>query len=161
MSRSNQTLWLLLALTMLLASCQPISPAVSQPASGTADATSLEATAERDAPQVSAETVVEEQQASEDTSGFVDRDGVRIHYEVVGNGPPLVLAHWWTGSTEDWHLFGYVDGLKDYYRLILVDMRGHGQSDKPHDAAAYTPQILANDVIAVLDDLGIEQANFF
>ena len=66
-------------------------------------------------------------------SGFVENDGLQIHYEVEGQGPPLILLHWWTGSLEDWRLFGYVDALKDTYRLILIDARGHGQSDKPHD----------------------------
>ncbi|MCO6451399.1 MAG: alpha/beta fold hydrolase [Caldilineales bacterium] len=94
-------------------------------------------------------------------SGFVDNDGVKIHYEVVGEGPPLVLVHWGSGSTKDWHIFGYVDALKDDYQLILIDMRGHGQSDKPHDPSAYDAETQVGDVLAVLDELGIEKANYF
>ena len=54
----------------------------------------------------------------------------------MARGPPLVLMHWLTGSLEDWRVFGYVDALKESYRLILIDARGHGQSDS-HDPAAY------------------------
>ena len=56
---------------------------------------------------------------------------------------------------------GYVEALGQEYRLILVDARGHGFSDKPHDAEAYNEKLLATDVIAVLDDLGVEKAHFF
>lgn len=100
-------------------------------------------------------------EASEILSGTIDNEGVRIHYEVEGQGPPLILAHWWTGSLEDWRMFGYVDALKDDYRLILIDARGHGQSDKPHDPAAYTPEQQVGDIVAVLDELGISKAHYF
>jgi pimeloyl-ACP methyl ester carboxylesterase len=85
-------------------------------------------------------------------------DGVRIHYEREGNGPPLVLQHGFTGSLEGWRDSGYVDALKSAYELILIDARGHGRSDKPHDPAAYTLDKRAADVLAVLDDAGIERA---
>ena len=94
-------------------------------------------------------------------SGFVENDGVRIHYEVEGDGPPLVLMHWLTGSLEDWRVFGYVDALKENYRLILIDARGQGQSDKPHDPAAYALEKQAADIVAVLDELGVDQAHYF
>ncbi len=93
-------------------------------------------------------------------SGFVENDGVRIHYEVEGQGPPLVLLHGWTGSIEDWRLFGTVDRLKDAYRLILIDARGHGQSDKPHNQAAYVLEKQVDDIVAVLDELGIDKAYY-
>ena len=102
-----------------------------------------------------------EEQASDVLSGFVENDGVKIHYEVEGEGPPLVLVHWFTGSLEDWRVFGYVDALKDNYRLILIDARGHGQSDKPHDPAAYGLEKQAADIVAVLDELGIDKAHYF
>jgi CubicO group peptidase (beta-lactamase class C family)/predicted dienelactone hydrolase len=96
-----------------------------------------------------------------DASGYVDNNGVKIYYEVEGQGPPLVLVHWASGSTQDWRLFGYVDALKDDYRLILVDMRGHGKSDKPDDPAAYAAATQASDIAAVLDELDIDKANYF
>ena len=91
----------------------------------------------------------------------MENDGVKIHYEVEGEGPPLVLVHWFTGSLEDWRVFGYVDALKDNYRLILIDARGHGQSDKPHDQAAYVLEKQAADIVAVLDELDIDKAHYF
>lgn len=88
-------------------------------------------------------------------------DGVRIHYEVEGRGEPLVLYHGLTGSGERWRDTGYTAGLGDHYRLILIDARGHGQSDKPHDPGAYGRLNQAGDVVAVLDGLGIEAARFW
>ena len=88
-------------------------------------------------------------------------NGVKIHYEVVGDGPPVLLHHGFTSSLEGWREYGYADALKDDYRLILMDARGHGQSGKPHDAAAYAMGFRVSDVTSVLDDLGVEQSHFF
>lgn len=91
---------------------------------------------------------------------FSDNDGVRIHYEVEGEGPPLVLCHGLFGSLEQWRVWGYVEALKDDYQLILIDARGHGSSDKPHDPEAYRTETRVTDVVSVLDDLNIEKAHF-
>jgi pimeloyl-ACP methyl ester carboxylesterase len=91
----------------------------------------------------------------------VDNAGLRIRYRVEGNGTPLVLLHGFTDSSETWYELGYVHALQPKHRLILIDSRGHGQSGKPHDAAAYTPEKLASDVTAVLDDLGAETCAFW
>jgi pimeloyl-ACP methyl ester carboxylesterase len=72
-----------------------------------------------------------------------------------------VLYHGLTGSGERWRDTGYVAGLEDSYRLVLIDARGHGESDKPHDPAAYGRLNQASDVVAVLDDLGIGTARFW
>ena len=90
----------------------------------------------------------------------IDNNGVPIHYEIEGNGPPLVLHHGSFGSLEDWREFGYVAALRDRHQLILLDARGHGSSGKPHDQAAYDLQLRASDVTAVLDALGIQTADF-
>jgi pimeloyl-ACP methyl ester carboxylesterase len=86
---------------------------------------------------------------------------VRIHYRTEGSGPPLVLQHGFTSSIESWYEYGYVDVLKHEYRLILVDSRGHGASDKPHDSAAYRLERRVGDVVAVLDALAVEKAHFW
>ncbi len=91
----------------------------------------------------------------------VDNNGVRIHYEVEGDGPPLTLMHGMGGSIDNWRRAGYIDALKDQYRLILVDSRGFGDSDKPHDVAAYTREAKVSDVTAVLDDLGIDRTHYW
>jgi pimeloyl-ACP methyl ester carboxylesterase len=87
--------------------------------------------------------------------------GLSIHYQVEGSGPPLVLYHGLTGSGERWRDTGYVAGLSDRFQLVLIDAPGHGQSDKPHDPAAYGRRRQAADVVAVLDDLGIDAAHFW
>jgi len=94
----------------------------------------------------------------EPTMPNTERSGVAIHYDVEGRGLPLVLLHGGYTSSELWRLRGWVEILREERRLILVDLRGHGQSDKPHDPAAYRFSVLASDVLAVLDDLGIASA---
>jgi pimeloyl-ACP methyl ester carboxylesterase len=92
---------------------------------------------------------------------YVNNGPVRIHYEVIGDGPPLVLHHGFTQSTRRWHFHGYVDALKADYRLILVDARGHGLSDKPHDTDAYRCPVMASDVVVVLNALAIDRARYW
>jgi pimeloyl-ACP methyl ester carboxylesterase len=92
---------------------------------------------------------------------FAHNQGVRVHYEVEGKGSPLVLQRGFSDSLQTWYELGYVDGLKSDYQLILVDARGHGASDKPHEPEAYKPESNAADVVAVLTDLGISRAHFF
>ena len=91
----------------------------------------------------------------------VDNQGVRIHYEVEGAGPPLVIQHGLSDSLETWREYGYVDALTEDYQVVLVDGRGHGKSDKPHESAAYRLPRCASDVVAVLDALHIRTAHFF
>ena len=91
---------------------------------------------------------------------FANNQGVRIHYEVEGKGPPLVLLHGLGGSLEVWYDSGYEKPLKNDYQLILIDVRGHGASDKPHDPESYKLELLVSDVVAVLDDLNINKAHF-
>ena len=90
-----------------------------------------------------------------------DNHGVRIHYRTEGSGPSLVLHHGFTSSMEGWYEYGYVDVLKRDYQLILVDSRGHGASDKPHDPAAYRLENRVGDVVAVLDALAVEKTHFW
>ena len=92
---------------------------------------------------------------------YAINQGIRIHYQVEGSGPPLVLQHGFFWSVEGWYRVGYVDALRTSYRLILVDARGHGASDKPHDDAAYSlPQHVA-DIVAVLDALYLPKETSF
>ncbi len=93
---------------------------------------------------------------SETTNG-----GVRIHYEIEGSGPPLVLQHGFSQSSADWRVAGYVEALREHHQVILVDARGHGGSDKPHDGAAYSAAQHAADIVAVLDALGLQRADYW
>jgi pimeloyl-ACP methyl ester carboxylesterase len=93
--------------------------------------------------------------------GIARGSGLRIYYELVGTGRPLVLLHGSLGSTESWRMAGYTEGLADRYQLILVDLRGHGRSERPAAARSYLTPALASDVVAVLDDLELESAALF
>jgi pimeloyl-ACP methyl ester carboxylesterase len=92
---------------------------------------------------------------------YVNHEGTRIHYQVEGEGPPLVLLHGFTGNLKLWYLCRYVDALKTNYRLILVDARGHGESDKPHERAAYELPVRVGDVLAVLNALNLDRAHIW
>ena len=82
----------------------------------------------------------------------VDRDGVGIHYEVHGDGPPLLLTHGYSSTSAMWH--GQIDALAKEHKLILWDMRGHGQSDYPTDPSAYSEALTIADMAALLDQVG-------
>ncbi|MBL1083636.1 alpha/beta fold hydrolase [Streptomyces actinomycinicus] len=88
-------------------------------------------------------------------------DGVRIAFEVMGTGPPLVLLHGFFGDRTTWRSAGHVDALAGDHRLVLVDARGHGGSDSPHDVDSYRIDRQVRDVVAVLDALDISRAAFW
>jgi pimeloyl-ACP methyl ester carboxylesterase len=91
---------------------------------------------------------------------YANNNGVKIYYEVEGHGIPLVLAQGaGPASLNTWRRYGWVDGLKDDYQLVLYDARGHGRSDKPHEASAYGMNWVY-DVLAVLNTAGISKAHF-
>jgi len=92
---------------------------------------------------------------------YATNDGTRIRYRVEGSGPPLILQHGFFWSLDGWQKWGYVDALKSHFRLVLVDARGHGASDKPHEAAAYSLTHQVADIVAVLDALGISSAHYW
>ncbi len=95
---------------------------------------------------------------------FIDNNGVRIHYEIddaPDDAPPLVLMHGMGGSTQNWHNAGYTAKLAGEFRLILIDSRGFGQSDKLKDPADYGRAQKVSDVIAVLDDLGVDKTYYW
>jgi pimeloyl-ACP methyl ester carboxylesterase len=95
---------------------------------------------------------------------YANNNGVKIYYEVGGQGPPVVMLHGATEHLDFWRRRPYVETLRDEYELILIDLRGHGRSDKPHEPSAYEPNMavrMASDVVSVLDDLGITKATYY
>jgi len=92
---------------------------------------------------------------------FATNHGVRISYDVAGHGPPLVLHHGFAQRAGDWHDAGYVDELAATHTVLLIDARGHGDSDKPHDKSAYIWPVQVFDVIAVLDELKVSRAAYW
>ena len=89
---------------------------------------------------------------------YFDSRGARIRYVDEGRGEAVVLIHGFTGTIErSWTNTGVLPGLARDHRVVALDLRGHGHSDKPHDPAAYDE--LGEDVIRLLDHLKIERAH--
>lgn len=88
-------------------------------------------------------------------------DGIRLHYDLEGEGPPLLL-HLGSGCDSDlWRAAGYVEPLAKKYQCILFDHRGHGLSDNPREVAAHHIDRFVDDVGALLDELGVESTHFW
>lgn len=87
--------------------------------------------------------------------GFLEHDGARIWFATYGTGLPVVLLHGGLGHSGNW---GYqVDALvRAGYRAVVIDSRGHGRSTR--DGRPYTYELMASDVVAVMDALRIERA---
>ena len=86
----------------------------------------------------------------------IDRDGVSIHYETHGSGPPLLLSHGYGATCRMWD--GQIAAFADRYRVIVWDMRGHGESGDPREPALYSQALTVGDMAAVLDACGEERA---
>ncbi|MGQ9573492.1 MAG: alpha/beta fold hydrolase [Dehalococcoidia bacterium] len=88
---------------------------------------------------------------------IISANGIDIYYEQHGVGPPLVMTHGFSGCTEEWRL--QVLPLAAKRQLILYDVRGHGRTTAPADAAAYSMETFAADLRALMLKLGIERAH--
>lgn len=90
---------------------------------------------------------------------YFDADGVRLFYREEGSGVPVVLVHGYGINADlNWRYSGVVRALRKEYRVITLDVRGHGRSDKPHEPEKYGMEMVC-DVIRLLDHLGIEKAH--
>ena len=89
---------------------------------------------------------------------FFDSSGVSIRYIDQGTGKPIVLVHGFGDSVEIWVARGVLQDLVKDYRVIALDMRGHGKSGKPHDPKAYGRE-MALDIVRILDHLDIDRAH--
>lgn len=88
-------------------------------------------------------------------SRFVTHEGQKIHYKSIGEGKTaLVFVHCWAGDMRFWK--DQVPAFSGKLRLVLLDLPGHGQSDKPQ--REYTPEYFAQAVEAVLNEAGVEKA---
>ena len=97
-----------------------------------------------------------EDRSGEDSMAKLNRDGVGIHYEVHGEGPPILLSHGYSATCRMWD--GQIAAFKDRFKVIVWDMRGHGQSDYPTDPAAYSEALTVGDMAAILDACGERRA---
>ena len=98
--------------------------------------------------------------AEEPSHGFITTsDGLRIHYMEQGAGTPVILIHGYTANAEwKWFKPGIAAALAETHRVVAIDARGHGQSEKPHDPMRYGPR-MAEDVIELMNALGIDKAH--
>src|SRR5574340_670781 len=84
-------------------------------------------------------------------------DGVRTYFEDDGGpGPPIVFLPGFMEPLEVARASGLAEALSPAYRLLYVDHRGHGRSDKPHEAGAYALTTRCADVVSVLDACGLD-----
>jgi pimeloyl-ACP methyl ester carboxylesterase len=91
---------------------------------------------------------------------YADNNGVQIYYEVEGQGTPLAMQHGFAGALQQWRIDGWTELLRAHHQLVLIDPRGHGRSDKPHDPESYRWALRVADVAVVLDALHIAQAPY-
>jgi pimeloyl-ACP methyl ester carboxylesterase len=91
------------------------------------------------------------------TDDVFDSNGVKIHYVTAGSGQAVVLIHGWMSDSGMWGPLENNPATEEY-QLIALDLRGHGKSDKPQDAAKYDAEVAA-DVVRLLDHLKIEKAH--
>ncbi|UYZ21181.1 2-succinyl-6-hydroxy-2,4-cyclohexadiene-1-carboxylate synthase [Mesobacillus jeotgali] len=85
-------------------------------------------------------------------------NGVRYHVEQCGDGFPLVLLHGFTGAASTWKPFSPMWG--QHSQLLMADLIGHGETESPGDMARYDIKKAANDLKMLLDQLGIDKADF-
>lgn len=90
-----------------------------------------------------------------------NHEGVEIAYEVLGEGEPILLIHGFGSNVRvNWHDTGWVDLLvKNGRQVIVVDNRGHGESEKLYDTEKYGAHIMAEDAWALIKHLGFEQVD--
>jgi pimeloyl-ACP methyl ester carboxylesterase len=89
---------------------------------------------------------------------FIAADGTRLSRYEYGTGRSLILIHgYFTTAYENWIRPGHAAAIAARgYRVIMPDLRGHGLSDRPHDANAYPPDVLTDDALALITHLGLE-----
>ncbi len=87
---------------------------------------------------------------------MLDRDGVRLYYEIHGQGPALILTHGYSSTSQMWA--GQIAPLEQHFTVITWDMRGHGQSDYPADQGQYSEGATVADMGALLDVAGAKDA---
>jgi pimeloyl-ACP methyl ester carboxylesterase len=87
----------------------------------------------------------------------VSSDGGRIAYEVAGSGPAVVLLHGGGQDCHVWRKTGWIHQLTGRFQVVAIDIRGHGQSSKPTNSAAYHIDQLCDDILCVADAAGVSR----
>ena len=88
---------------------------------------------------------------------FTARDGTKLAWRELGQGRPVLLIHgYFSNAFVNWIRFGHAEEIaRRGFRVIMPDLRAHGDSDKPHDPARYGPDALRDDAFDLIDHLGI------
>lgn len=88
---------------------------------------------------------------------FASFDGAELAWREMGEGRPVVLLHgFFSDAVTNWIRYGHAAAIAAKgFRVIMPDLRAHGESAKPHDAAAYPPDALAKDGLALIAQLGL------
>jgi pimeloyl-ACP methyl ester carboxylesterase len=90
------------------------------------------------------------------TSFAVSEDGIQIAYDVNGSGDPIILLHGGGQTRQEWHNTGYVERLRREFKVIAIDIRGNGESDKPTEPSDYGIEKHCQDILAVANACGID-----
>ena len=88
-----------------------------------------------------------------DSTGFASINGIRMHYQIFGAGEPILLIHGGLGHADHWAF--QIPELARTHRVIVADSRGHGRSTRT--GAPFSPELMAEDYVALLDHLAIER----
>jgi pimeloyl-ACP methyl ester carboxylesterase len=89
---------------------------------------------------------------------YFESKGVQIYYEEHGGGEPVILVHGFASRAEhNWGATQWFKHLAPHYRVIALDCRGHGKSGKPHEPEGYSGETMGDDVIGLMDHLGIRR----
>ena len=88
---------------------------------------------------------------------FESFDGVRLAWRELGEGRPVLLLHgFFSDAFTNWIRYGHAAAIAARgFRVIMPDLRAHGESAKPHDAASYPPDVLSRDGMALVSHLGL------
>ncbi|WP_122627191.1 2-succinyl-6-hydroxy-2,4-cyclohexadiene-1-carboxylate synthase [Lucifera butyrica] len=87
----------------------------------------------------------------------MDVNGIQLNVEMEGEGPPLLLLHGFTGSIQSWRRI--LPALRNRYKVVLVDMIGHGLSESPVDFRRYSMEHAVEDLLQLLAQLGLPKVN--
>ena len=94
-----------------------------------------------------------------DIDDTFDSNGVRIRYQVYGEGEPIVLVHGFASSIQgNWASTGWIETLAPLRQVVALDCRGHGKSGKPHAPESYGTE-MSDDVMRLMDHLDVETAD--
>ncbi len=90
---------------------------------------------------------------------YFNSDGVQIHYNVEGSGEPIILIHGFAVNADlNWRRTGIIKLLSPNFKVIAIDLRGHGLSEKPHDPKLYGVNMV-KDIANLMDTLKISRAH--